>query len=287
MTVTRALTCVTPLHPPPRSCRYPVLTESTLYIGGAVNPTVAQNTSSMTTPVRESETPSDVVHDELMVDYESDTVSEVEDLPDSSPSERPVAPYPCPFPERSVHNTQTALRAAPPQERGIFQNSLDEQQQRVLYHEHDVRQRAAAKALAEHRKGYVFREQTFEERLREIPGMSFATWTIRPSASTAEEVAERDALRARYLTPHVTTVREYQDRLNSYARRQSVPALKEVPIVLHPGEDIEEDDRMFIRWAHRARRLSSMDALRASAAVVNVRLERKLRFDFAKLKARG
>ena len=30
-----------------------------------------------------------------------------------------------------------------------------------------------------------------------------------------------------------------------------------------------------------------MDALRASAAVVKVRLERKLRFDFAKLKARG
>ena len=117
--------------------------------------------------------------------------------------------------------------------------------------------------------------------------MSFATWTIGPSASTAEEVAERDALRARYLTPHVTTVREYQDRLNSYARRQSVPALKGVPIFLHPGEDIDEDDRMFIRWAHRARRLSSMDALRASAAVVNVRLERKLRFDFAKLKASG
>ena len=215
------------------------------------------------------------------------TLCYVEDPPDSPLSERRVAPCPCPFPERSVHNTQTAHRAAPPLERGIIQNPLDEQQQRVLDHEHDVRQRAAAKALAEHRKGYVFREQTFEERLREIPGMSFATWTIGPSASTAEEVAERDALRARYLTPHVTTVREYQDRLNSYARRQSVPALKEVPIVLHPGEDIEEDDRMFIRWAHRARRLSSMNALRASAAVVNVRLERKLRFDFAKLKARG
>ena len=38
---------------------------------------------------------------------------------------------------------------------------------------------------------------------------------------------------------------------------------------------------------HRTRRLSSKYALRAIANVADVRLERKLRYDYAKLKARG
>ena len=38
---------------------------------------------------------------------------------------------------------------------------------------------------------------------------------------------------------------------------------------------------------HRTRRLSSTYALRASVSVADVRLERKLRYDYAKLKTRG
>ena len=38
---------------------------------------------------------------------------------------------------------------------------------------------------------------------------------------------------------------------------------------------------------HRTRRLSSMYALRASVSVADVRLKRKLQYDYAKLKARG
>ena len=63
--------------------------------------------------------------------------------------------------------------------------------------------------------------------------------------------------------------------------------MKGVPILLFPGETPEEEDNAFIRWVHLARRLSSMMALRASANVEDVRLKRKLRYDYAKLKAKG
>ena len=48
-----------------------------------------------------------------------------------------------------------------------------------------------------------------------------------------------------------------------------------------------QEDNAFVRWGHRTRRRSSMCALRASVAVADVRLERKLRYNYAKLKARG
>ena len=43
---------------------------------------------------------------------------------------------------------------------------------------------------------------------------------------------------------------------------------------------------MFTRWDHRARRLHSMNAVRARASKADVLLERALRYDFAKLKAK-
>ena len=48
-----------------------------------------------------------------------------------------------------------------------------------------------------------------------------------------------------------------------------------------------KEDNAFIRWVHKARRLRSTSALRASADKADVRLERKLRYDFAKLRAKG
>ena len=71
------------------------------------------------------------------------------------------------------------------------------------------------------------------------------------------------------------------------ARGAPVSPIKGIPILLFAGEPTHEEDNAFVRLVHRTRRLSSMCALRASVAVADVRLERKLRHDYAKLKARG
>ena len=71
------------------------------------------------------------------------------------------------------------------------------------------------------------------------------------------------------------------------ARDASVPTQRTILVFLYPGEIEAEDDSMFTRWSHRARRLPSMSALRSSASMADVRLERKLRYEFAKLKAKG
>ena len=76
-------------------------------------------------------------------------------------------------------------------------------------------------------------------------------------------------------------------RLQTQARGAPVPPIKGIPILLFPGETQDEEDSAFVRWVHRVRRLSSMYSLRASADLADVRLERKLRYDYAKLKARG
>ena len=78
-----------------------------------------------------------------------------------------------------------------------------------------------------------------------------------------------------------------RSRLERQAWDAPVIAIHGIPILLAPGEDEGEDNIEFIRWVHRARRLSSMMALRASENAVDIRLERKLRFEYAKLKAKG
>ena len=71
------------------------------------------------------------------------------------------------------------------------------------------------------------------------------------------------------------------------ARGAPVPPIKVIPILLFAGETTDEEDDALVRCVYRTRRLSSMCALRSSANVADVRLERKLRYDYAKLKARG
>uniref|UniRef100_A0AAV1VM06 Uncharacterized protein n=1 Tax=Peronospora matthiolae TaxID=2874970 RepID=A0AAV1VM06_9STRA len=71
------------------------------------------------------------------------------------------------------------------------------------------------------------------------------------------------------------------------ARGAPAPPIKGVPILLFAGITVSEEDDAFVRWVLHVRRLSNMFALRASANVADVRLERKLRYDKAKLKARG
>uniref|UniRef100_A0AAV1UW44 Uncharacterized protein n=1 Tax=Peronospora matthiolae TaxID=2874970 RepID=A0AAV1UW44_9STRA len=70
-------------------------------------------------------------------------------------------------------------------------------------------------------------------------------------------------------------------------RGAPAPPIKSIPIILFTGETLSEEDDAFVRWVHHVRRLSNMFTLRASDNVAGVRLERKLRYDYAKLKARG
>ena len=113
------------------------------------------------------------------------------------------------------------------------------------------------------------------------------TWPTGREATTPDDIAERDDLRERYLTPEATTISEYQIKLREQARRASVPTQRTIPVFLYSSKSKAEDDSTFTRWEHRARRLPSMNALRASASKAGVRLECKLPYEFAKLKAKG
>ena len=86
------------------------------------------------------------------------------------------------------------------------------------------------------------------------------------------EIAARTALRTLLLQPCIMTVDRYMSRLDRQARGSPFTAIQDVSILLAPGEDEYEEDNEFIRWVYRARHLSSMMALRASANVADVRL---------------
>ena len=82
------------------------------------------------------------------------------------------------------------------------------------------------------------------------------------------------------------SVNRYRLRLERQARGAPVAAINAIPILLAPGEDECKEDNESIRDVHRAR-LSIIMPLRASANAADARLERKLRFNNAKLKAKG
>uniref|UniRef100_A0AAV1VJH8 Uncharacterized protein n=1 Tax=Peronospora matthiolae TaxID=2874970 RepID=A0AAV1VJH8_9STRA len=126
-----------------------------------------------------------------------------------------------------------------------------------------------------------------EERLRQAAGQALATWVIGHGPKTPEEVVSCQALRERYLEPHLTTQSQYKARLDMQARGAPVPPIKGIPILLLAGKTVRKEDDAFVHWVHYARRLSNIFSLRASAHAADVRLKRKLRYDYAKLKTRG
>ncbi|CEG36436.1 uncharacterized protein PHALS_02983 [Plasmopara halstedii] len=65
-----------------------------------------------------------------------------------------------------------------------------------------------------------------------------------------------------------------------------VPAMQTIPVVLAPGESATDDEALFQLWVQRKRKTSSLYNLQLSHKEVAVRVERHLRFEFAKLKAR-
>ncbi|ETI35462.1 hypothetical protein F443_18199 [Phytophthora nicotianae P1569] len=112
------------------------------------------------------------------------------------------------------------------------------------------------------------------------------TYTCGPSERTTDEVVQRQTLRERYLTLQVTTPAEYHERLRQQLNGEPVPSMQTVHVVLAEGETTGALEAQFQNWVELARRLHSYDALRASFSETDIRLERRLRFDFAKSQAK-
>ncbi|GMF53519.1 unnamed protein product [Phytophthora fragariaefolia] len=133
---------------------------------------------------------------------------------------------------------------------------------------------------------YGFQRRGQAETARQAASQLLNSYVIAPAVRTPEELAQRTALHKCFLTQQVTTLSECRERLRVQGQRGSVPHMRTYPVVLEPGEDYTENDARFELWVEKSRRLSSMDALRASFSEVDARLERRLRFDYAKLRAK-
>uniref|UniRef100_A0AAV1TEQ5 Uncharacterized protein n=1 Tax=Peronospora matthiolae TaxID=2874970 RepID=A0AAV1TEQ5_9STRA len=243
----------------------------------------------MSSSPNESKALCDYLGIEEEVDYGSDT-SVRGDTGTTSGSLMPEAQLsntPNPFAERGGASAPSAQHAASGSDETIIANPLDEQQQLLVQREENAQRYAQMTATLERQRDYVFIPPSVEERLRQAAGQTLATWVIGHGPKTPEEVVSCQALRERYLEPHLTTQGQYKARLDMQARGAPVPPMKGIPILLLAGETASEEDNAFVHWVHYVRRLSKIFALRASAHAADVRLERKLRYDYAKLKARG
>uniref|UniRef100_A0AAV1UXX0 Uncharacterized protein n=1 Tax=Peronospora matthiolae TaxID=2874970 RepID=A0AAV1UXX0_9STRA len=243
----------------------------------------------MSSSPNESKALCDYLRIEEEVDYGSDT-SVHGDTGTTSGSLMPEAQLsnaPNPFAERGGASAPSAQHAASGSDETIIANPLDEQQQLLVQREENAQRYAQMTATLERQRDYVFTPPSVEERLRQAAGQTLATWVIGHGPKTPEEVVSCQALRERYLEPHLTNQSQYKARLDMQARGAPVPPMKGIPILLLAGETASEEDDAFVHWVHYVRRLSNIFALRANAHAADVRLERKLRYDYAKLKARG
>ncbi|KAG3148318.1 hypothetical protein PI124_g10112 [Phytophthora idaei] len=168
-------------------------------------------------------------------------------------------------------------------------NALDEAQNRQLSTEPSSQRsnRPVARTLTlPSRHDYGFQPLDPAETARCAAQQLLDTYVCGPSAATADQQVRRHTLRERFLTQQVTTPQEYRERLQQQLHGQPVPAMRTVPVVVRPGEATTAYEAQFQNWVERARRLPTYEALRASFFETDIRLERRLRLDFAKLKAR-
>ncbi|KAG3170929.1 hypothetical protein PI124_g11587 [Phytophthora idaei] len=171
----------------------------------------------------------------------------------------------------------------------VITNDLDEAQSRQLSTEPSSQRsnRPVAQPLTlPSRRDYGFQPLDPAETARRAAQQLLDTYVCGPSAATADQRVRRHTLCERFLTQQVTTPQEYRERLQQQLHGQPVPATRTVPVVVRPGEATTAYEAQFQNWVERARRLPSYEALRASFSETDIRLERRLRLDFAKLKAR-
>ena len=91
----------------------------------------------------------------------------------------------------------------------------------------------------------------------------------------------------KYLEPSMTTRGYYKAHLEGLARGILIIPIKGVPILLFASTMPDEEDNQFICWLYCRRHISGIPTIRVSADVADARLERKLRYENANLKARS
>uniref|UniRef100_A0AAV1UEE9 Uncharacterized protein n=1 Tax=Peronospora matthiolae TaxID=2874970 RepID=A0AAV1UEE9_9STRA len=152
-------------------------------------------------------------------------------MPEAQPSN-----IPNPFAERGDASAPPAQHAASGSDETIIANPLDEQQELLVQREENAQRYAQMTATLERQRDYVFTPPSVEERLRQAAGQTLATWVIGHGPKTPEEVVSCQALRERYLEPHLTTQSQYKAPLDMQARGAPVPPMKGIPILLLAGE---------------------------------------------------
>lgn len=133
------------------------------------------------------------------------------------------------------------------------------------------------------RKDYGFDSQNLNTIRQAVGKKSLSTWVPGPPATTPPALSAQADLANRFLTPQIFTPRDHKMHLNAQTRGESVPSLITILIVLFLRKNPKvEDESRFVTWVHNEPHLGIFLDLRVSYFDVDVRLKRKLRYEFAK-----
>ncbi|KAG6622700.1 uncharacterized protein IUM83_09282 [Phytophthora cinnamomi] len=114
-----------------------------------------------------------------------------------------------------------------PTEGSVVTNDLDEAQAEHLVAQMNLPPRSQCPELrpliTTGCADYTFQTRDPVEAARQAATQNLMLYVIGPPACTPDEVALRTSLRERLLTPQVTTVGEYRQRLRHQGLRQSAP----------------------------------------------------------------